>query len=56
VNDKKKKRVRAKTNNHGLLIRRHNGPAATSRCKEFQNTSVIRVLNLEVKENNKNNN
>jgi hypothetical protein len=53
VNDKRKKRVRAKTNNQGLLIIRHNGPAATSKCIEFQKTSVIRVQNLEVDKDEK---
>ena len=46
VNDKRKKKVKIKTNNQELLIRKHNESVATSKCIEFQKTSLIRVQNL----------
>jgi len=56
VNDKRKKKVKIKTNNQELLIRKHNESVATSKCIEFQKTSVIRVQDLEVdKDENKSN-
>jgi len=53
VNDNRKKKVKIKTNNQELLIRKHNDSVATSKCIEFQKTSVIRVQNLEVDKDEK---
>ena len=48
MNSKREKKIKIKTNNQELLIRKHNESVATSKCIEFQKTSVIRVQNLEV--------
>ena len=53
MDSKREKKIKIKTNNQELLIRRHNESVATSKCIEFQKTSVIRDQNLEVDKDEK---
>jgi len=41
MDSKREKKIKIKTNNQELLIRRQNGSDATSKCIEFQKTSLI---------------
>jgi hypothetical protein len=41
VDSKREKKIKIKTNNQELLIRKQNESDATSKCIEFQKTSLI---------------